>query len=232
MINILWLYNDLLDLYGDHGNITALTYQLDYLKVDYKIDKKNVYDELDFSKYNLVYIGPGKDKNLLRATEHLNGYADAVKFAIENGVLFFVTGNAQLLFGKSIKTEDGTDVPALGIFDYTGELTGQVFIDDFVAVPKFDGATPIYGFINRTANLLGSTPSPLFEIKYSQKDIGEVEGTIYKNFFGTFALGPVLAKNPNLLKTVLEILLDKTDIELDDELMLEAQARTLKEFDI
>ena len=47
-VKILWLYQDVMDLYGDRGNILALKYQLETLKVDCSITNKGLEDELDF----------------------------------------------------------------------------------------------------------------------------------------------------------------------------------------
>ncbi len=231
-VNILWLYEDLLDLYGDHGNITAILYQLRHLGIEYTVEKKSIYDEVDFENCDFVYIGPGKDKNILRACEHISKYKDAIVSAVENKKVFFITGNAQLLFGKEIEDENGNVVSALGLFDYNGKMTGDVFINDFVATPTFSSETKVYGFINRTSYILGDIPSPLFDIKYSGKNIGQTEGILYNNFFSTWGLGPILAKNPELLREVLCRILEASFVEIDDGLQKIALQKTLGEFEI
>lgn len=230
-VSILWLYEDLLDLYGDRGNITAILYQLRHLEVDFELDKKSIYDEIDFSKYDFVYLGPGKDKNVIRASEHILKYKDDVKSAVENGTVFFVTGNAQLLFGKEIEDADGKVFPACEVFDYKGKITGDVFINDFVGTPVFNEEIISYGFINRTSYIVGDILTPLFKVKYSQKNIGECEGILYNNYFSTWALGPVLAKNPDLLKEVLCRILGASFVEIDDSLQKIALQKTLGEFE-
>ena len=228
-IKILWLYKDIMDLYGDRGNILALKYQLETLKVPYTIVDKSLGDDIDFNDYNLVYIGPGKDKNAVKAAEHLCKYKDNLRDAIENGVAFLVTGNAQILFGKSIEDVDTTIYPAAEIFDYSAKLTGEVFLNDYIARLSFNKTAETYGLINRTSYLVNVTEDPLFDVDFSQKDIGATEGIVYKNFFGTWALGPLLAKNPHILLEILNRILDVRIIGIDDGLQNIALQRTLGE---
>lgn len=230
-VKILWLYEDLLDLYGDRGNISAITYQLKHLEIEFEIDKKSIFDELDFDGYDFIYAGPGKDKNVIRASEHLVKYKDAVIKAVNDKKVFFVTGNAQLLFGREIEDENGNIHDAVGLFDYSSKITGDVFINDMVASPMFNRTSLCYGFINRTSYIVGDIKNPLFEVKYSEKNIGESEGILSQNFFSTWALGPVLAKNPPLLKEVLCRILGATSVEIDDSLQNIALQKTLGEFE-
>lgn len=225
---LLRLYGDLMDLYGDRGNLTALTYRLGQLGVPFTVEERGVFDTLDFGAYDLVYVGPGKDRNLLRAAEHLAGYADGLRAAVEADTVFLATGSAQLLFGRSITDETGAEHPAAGLFDYTGVLTGEVFIDDAVLEPVFLPDEPAYGFINRTSRMVGGGDMPLFRVRYAEKPIGDAEGILYRNFLGTWALGPLLAKNPALLKNVLERLLGEP-VTFDDARQREALRRTLAE---
>lgn len=229
-IKILWLYGDIMDLYGDRGNILALKYQLDTLKVEYSITEKSLTDQLEFDGFDLVYIGPGKDKNAVRAASHLLQYKDEVIKAIEDGKAFLVTGNAQILFGKEIVDTDSIVYPAVGAFDYSARLTGEVFLNDFTAKPVFNEQTEIYGLINRTSYLENANDIPtLFKVNFSQKDIGATEGILYKNFFGTWSLGPILAKNPQVLLEILNRILDVKIIGIDDGLQNIALQLTLGE---
>lgn len=205
-INVLWLYDDLLDLYGDSGNLTAVTVRLQQMGFDVKLSRLSLGDHLDFNLYQMVYIGPGKAKNLAKASEHFRAYEQQVKAAVEQGIVFLVTGNARLLFGKSFTSEGDALCEGIGLFDYTGRETGNVFISDVVAAPVFAPNTPGYGFINRTAHIDGNGLNPLFEVRQGAGDNeapAQSEGNLLHHFFGTWQLGPVLVKNPHLLCEVL-----------------------------
>ena len=228
-VEILWLYNDLLDLYGERGNISAITYQLNYNKIPYNITEESIFDELSFDKYDFIYLSAGKDKNILRVLEHLLPYKKQLIEAIDKDVCVLVTGNANLLFGKSIMDEDGNEHEALNLFEYTGKITGKVFINDFIATTDFCNEKT-YGFINRTSIIENNNDYPLFKIVYSQNEIGATEGNLYRNYFGTYALGPILAKNPHILKEILKCILKDYQFVMDDSLMKTAYQKTIEEF--
>lgn len=206
-VTILWLYDDLLDLYGDWGNLLAVEKGLDAMGIGHETHRKSIGDEVDFSAYDLIYLGPGKARNLEAAAKDLLPRKEAVLSAIEDGKLFLVTGNSRLLFGKSFEGFSGETAEGLGLFSYTGIETGNVFISDVLGEYTFEKTCESYGFINRTAHIEGDCGAPLFRVKKGAGDgVGESadkEGSLYKNFFGTWQLGPVLVKNPQLLREVL-----------------------------
>ncbi len=206
MKHILWLYDDLLDLYGDSGNITILQRKLEAMGIPAVVTCKSLGDGLDFEGFDLIYVGPGKAKNLAQAAAHLVPYREAVEMALAAGKIFLVTGNARLLFGRSFTAFDGSTCQGLGIFPYTGRETGNVFVSDVVFT--LDGREG-YGFINRTAHIDGNEAHFLFDLVKGAGDnetAAAHEGNRLHNFFGTWLLGPVLVKNPGLLNTVLALL--------------------------
>ncbi len=226
---ILWLYDDLLDLYGDSGNLTVLVSKLKAMEIEAVITCKSLGDALDFDSFDMVYIGPGKAKNLAKAALHFSQYAQAVKAAVAAGKLFFVTGNARLLFGQSFTGFDGESYPGVGLFSYTGRETGNVFVSDVVFCC---GDTEGYGFINRTAHIDGNGESFLFDILLGAGDSeapAKQEGNRLQNFFGTWLLGPVLVKNPGLLKQILQLLAGQAYREPDLALEQTALDATLAE---
>lgn len=232
-VNILWLYDDLLDLYGDSGNLTIICDRLNKMEIQTKVSRLSIGDNLDFSLYHMIYIGPGKAKNLAKASEHFYKYAEQAKQAIESGVVFLVTGNARLLFGKSFTGYDGAAYQGIGLFDYTARETGNVFISDVVASPVFAPDTNGYGFINRTAHIDGNTGDFLFDVHTGAGDNeteATHEGNLLNNYFGTWQLGPVLVKNPHLLNTILQRLAADDYREIDSTLEQKALDLTLKEF--
>lgn len=146
--------------------------------------------------------------------------------------MFLVTGNARFLFGGSFQTPDSEE-EGIGLFPYHGIETGKVFTGDVVSSPVFDESVRCYGFINRTAHLTGENPYPLFRVLRGPGD-GETptgtEGTLYKNFFGTWQMGPVLVRNPALLREVLHRITGEDCSGLDLGLQERALAITLAEF--
>lgn len=234
-IEILWLYDDLLDLYGDWGNLLAVCRGLDAAGAGWNIDKKSLGEEVNFEKYQMIYIGPGKEKNLAVAGKDFARHREAAKSAVENGAVVLCIGNSRMLFGKSFVTAAGEEIPGAGLFDYTGKETGAVFVSDEWGHPVFSPTADSYGFINRTGVLSGEMGEPLFTLESGAGDGDEAEakceGTLYKNFFGTWQLGPVLVKNPLVLKEVLSRLLGEDYRDFDtfaEELALKQTINDIK----
>ena len=57
-IKILYLYPDMLELYGDYGNIQVLKYRIEQRKYKTIIDTYSVGDDApNFSNYDIVFAG-------------------------------------------------------------------------------------------------------------------------------------------------------------------------------
>lgn len=227
-ITILWLYPDLLDLYGDWGNLLLLRNRLEGMGISVEIIQNSLDDIPDFSAADLIYIGPGKDHYLQLAAGHLITYKKQIRDAVENHRVFLVTGNARLLFGKQFYTCDNRLIHGLNLFSYTGALQQQVSAGDIYAKTAHFLPQKSYGFLNRTAFLTDNSGPYLFEILEGDC-LGEpvFEGTHYKNFYATWLLGPVLVKNPHLARELLLLLAGKDFIPYDDSLERLALDRTL-----
>ena len=116
-INIAYLYYDLLNLYGENGNILSLKKHIESQDIKVNIYYLSLNDKKDFSKYDLVYIGSGTDNNLLIALNDLKNYKDEIKKYIENNKFILSTGNSLELFGNYI-FKDNKKINTLGVLDY------------------------------------------------------------------------------------------------------------------
>lgn len=233
-IKILHLYSQALDLYGDYKNLTVLCQRIKEIGGDVTVDTVELGEPIDLTGYDMVYIGHGKARNLAAVAPHFVSYGDAIKEAIEQGMVFFVTGNARELFGQSFTTVDGRTLPGIGLFDYTAVETNKVFVSDMLAHPTYDEKSVVYGFANRTAYLVGENHHPLFRVVEGFGD-GEtpngVEGTLYHNFFATWSMGPALIRNPSLMQEILKRLLKEDYSEGDYSLEQRALDLVAAEFE-
>ena len=105
-ITIGYLYYDLLNLYGDSGNIKALKYHLEEQGV--KVDIKNISlnDEKKFDDLDLIYIGSGTNDNLMVALEDLKKDKKNLEKYIKDNKIIIATGNSVELFGNYIVTKE------------------------------------------------------------------------------------------------------------------------------
>ncbi|HPR39899.1 MAG TPA: hypothetical protein PKY19_04530 [Oscillospiraceae bacterium] len=233
-VNILHLYSKTLDLIGDFKNLDALCMRIRECGCNYSVSCVEYGEKISLEGYNFIYIGHGKCRNLSAVSEHIIQYREEFVRAFEAGTIFLVTGSARLLFGKSFETLDGKTHEALGLFDYTGKEFDGLIVHDELLHPVFAPEETVFGCVNRSENLYfeGENPSPLFTVEMGYSDnekIGGVEGTLCKNFFGTWSLGPVLIRNPVMMREILRRLLGEDYLEGDYSLEQEALDRVLLE---
>jgi len=210
-MTIAYLYHDLLNLYGESGNVKMILKILKENNIEANLLLLSIEDKLDFSKYDLVYIGSGTEDNLMIALEHLRKYKDDIKTSIANDKAFLITGNALDMFGTKI-IDPNSVIPGLNMFDYEvniGErIIDEVFIDSKVTKNK------IIGFTNRASHMS--------EI---ENNLFERDGIKFRNFFGTYVLGPLLVRNPEFCEYFLKRILPRVKLKID--LKLEKKAYTI-----
>ena len=71
MINVLHLYYDLLNLYGENANTRCIKEELTRSNIKVKVDLKSINDKIDFEKYDIIYIGSGSEESLELALEDI-----------------------------------------------------------------------------------------------------------------------------------------------------------------
>ena len=64
-MKLLHLYYDLMNLYGEYGNVVVLKKHLEDQGFDVSVDKKTINEEINFEEYDFVYCGSGTEKNEL-----------------------------------------------------------------------------------------------------------------------------------------------------------------------
>ncbi len=62
-IKILHLYHDIMNLYGEYGNVKIIEHHIKDQGFDVIVDKKTIGDEINFNDYDFIYMGCGTEKN-------------------------------------------------------------------------------------------------------------------------------------------------------------------------
>lgn len=204
-IRIAHLYYDLMNLYGENGNLRALQYKIEEQKQKCVIDKISLHDDIDFQKYDIVYMGCGTEDSLLLALEHLLPYKDAIKDAASAGTFFFLTGNALEIFGNSYQTLDQKTYVGLGLLSYDAKETQERIVGEQFYTSSLIKETVI-GFQNRKGVLYNVEEQNLFTVVsghgYAPKV--ECEGVWKEHVFATYLLGPIFIRNPYFTDYLLE----------------------------
>lgn len=240
MINVLHLYYDLLNLYGENANTRCIKRALELNKIKVNVDLKSIGDKIDFKKYDLIYIGSGSEEDLLLALEDIKTRKEELKKYIEEDKYLILTGNAMDLFGEYIETDKRTD--ALGIFKYQTKFINESMFENASTdriVGEIKAKTKlikqeIIGFQNR-CDLNINIKTPLFKIdkKFSNDLENENEGFTYKNVYATHIIGPLLIRNPYLTDYILSNLCKdkKLKYEVSDQLSIDAYNKYINNLD-
>ena len=111
-LKILYLYPDILELYGDFGNIQVLRYRLEQRGIKATIVPYSIGDASpDFNDFDLVFAGGGADQEQGILSEDLLKYKENIKDAVNNGVFFLLICGSYQLFGKYYKGVEGNIIP-------------------------------------------------------------------------------------------------------------------------
>ena len=199
MIKIAHLYYDLMNLYGDNGNIKILKKVLENQGIKTSIEFLSVDDKFDFNDFDIIYIGPGTYNNEKIVLRELLKRKHEIKTAFNNNNTFFlITGNALELFGNFIK-ENHKKYEALGLIDFDCEKINDRLVSEVYAKSN-EISDYVIGFKNQDG-IIKTKAQGLFKIikGYGFNKDNNNEGIFMDNFFGTYLIGPVLVRNPELL---------------------------------
>ena len=116
-LKICHLFPDILNLYGDRGNVVCMRRRLGWRGIDVSVSEVSIGTALKASDYDLFFIGGGQDFEQEVLLEDLKGGKTAeIKAAIEDGKTFLAICGGYQMLGAYYKTWDGQQC------DFTGAL--------------------------------------------------------------------------------------------------------------
>lgn len=238
-LRICHLYPDLLNLYGDRGNLMALVNRARWRGVDVRVDEVDLRTPLRAGTHDFYFIGGGEDRQqVLAAADLRDSKREALTDAVRRGaVVLAVCGGYQLL-GHYYRPAEGEDLIGIGLLDVTTEHLGPRaprLIGNIVIRAEIAGGQTLVGFENHGGRTrLGPGARPLGRVLTGFGNNGEdgMEGAVSGTVMGTYLHGPLLPKNPVLTDYLLSTALrprygDVPLRTLDDRLELAAHAAAL-----
>ncbi len=226
IIKVLHLYHDLMNLYGEYGNIAVLCRYLEDAGIEVQLDKVSVDDSFNITDYNFVYCGAGTERNQKVALADLISHKDELKIYIENNGTALFTGNSLEMLGKSICDRNGDTFEALSFADFYTYQGGESYKKYISANPndtelikndtRITGDVifkadfiekPLVGFVNKCGFIKGNF-TPLFNVVYGigNNRNDKSDGIRINNILGTYLTGPILVKNPAMLDYVVSLI--------------------------
>ncbi len=231
MLSICHLYPDLLNLYGDRGNIMAFHKRCLWRKIPVKTKCVSLGEDVDFSEHDFVLLGGGSDREQNLISSDLMKRRDNLQEAIENGlVVLAICGGYQLLGGYYL-TREGESIPGLDILDFYTQAGDRRMVGN-IAVEVELGGRPVQvvGFENHSGQTFLGGIRSLGKVLSGNGNNGRdgLEGARYKNVFCSYLHGPLLPKNNRLTDALISLALRRRGLNyqlksLDDD--FEDQAR-------
>ncbi|MEW6423712.1 MAG: glutamine amidotransferase [Bacillota bacterium] len=201
MLHICHLYPDLLNLYGDRGNVLAFAARCRWRGIPVTIHRVHQGEQVNLARMDFLFLGGGSDREQNLMTKDLSKRIAALREAIEDGlVVLAICGGYQLL-GHYYRTREGQIIPGLGLLDFYTEAGPRRLIGNIAVELTLNGKVfKVTGFENHAGRTYLGKAAPLGRVLAGYGNNGEdgLEGARYKNVFCSYLHGPLLPKNPPL----------------------------------
>lgn len=205
-LHLAHLYGDLLNTYGDVGNILALRYYANLMDADLTTEVISIEQSFDPDQFDLAFFGGGQDYEQMIVSKDIQTKKDGiVKFINDDKPMLAICGGYQLL-GHYYIGADGEKIQGIGALDhYTLSQDHHRFIGDITIKNEQTGET-YHGFENHNGKTYtGKSEQPLGVVVDGHGNNGEdhQEGAIYKQTYCSYFHGPILTRNGELAKRML-----------------------------
>ena len=233
-----WLYPDLMNIYGDRGNILTLLKRAEWRDYDAKLLELGRGTTKHMDDVDVFFFGGGQDREQALVYEDLLEHKQPLlERAVQAGAAVLAVCGGYQLLGHYYQTAEGERFPGIGLIDVKTEAGKKRFIGDVVVDTKIEGLTPttLVGFENHSGRtFLGPNASPLGRVRmgFGNNGADTTEGYLQGGILGTYLHGSLLPKNPHLADHLIRSALRRRGVSdlspLDDSLELAAHSRILE----
>ena len=203
-IVIAHMFPDLLNLYGDGGNVRILSERLAWRGIPVQVKRVEYGESVDLGDVDLVFLGGGPDREQKLASAELMRMKDELAaYVEEDGPVLAICGGYQIL-GKTWLLGD-EEVPGLDIVGIETRRPGTSadrLIDNIVLSSPL-ATHPVVGYENhagRTYLAEGVKPfgAVVSSVGHGNNDADKADGALCRKVLGTYLHGPLLSKNPEI----------------------------------
>ncbi len=234
-LKMVWMYHDLMDLYGDKGNIQVIKTRCEKRGIKCIVDTCTLQQDIKIEDYDLFFLGGGADKEQNMIYEDLCKRKASIEKALKNQTAFLLICGGYQLFGQYYKDQDGKMIDGLKIFDYYTEANGQDnrCIGNIAIETNIDGElVKVVGFENH-GGMTKNVTTPFGKVLKGHGNVyqGQFEGFMNEQVIATYMHGPLLPKNPKVADLVIKRALKKRykDVTLEplDDVLEEKACQTM-----
>ena len=231
------IYPELLNIYGDKGNILAFSKRCLWRDIEVEIHEINQGDKINPDLYDFYFIGGGQDTQQIAVAEEFQKQKELLHEAVNNNAVFLAICGGYQLLGHYYKPHNGDKLAGISILDaytiagntrYIGNVTvktnfPELNINTLVGFENHSGLTYIQG---------DTKPLGLIKVGNGNNGKDKTEGAIYKNVFGTYLHGSLLPKNPHFTDYLISLALKRKGYnyeleKLDDHIEILAHNRAV-----
>lgn len=237
-LTIGYLYGDLMNIYGDTGNIIALKKRAEWKDIKVVVKNFSIGKKLKKGDADIFFFGGGQDQaqELVARDLAVSGKGKIIKSEVEREIpLLSICGGYQLL-GDYYKPHNGPSLPGVGLLPIYTIASHDRMIGNIIVESMFGKLVGFENHSGKTYLKKGAIPLSLVIKGFGNNGKDQAEGCMYKNAIGCYMHGSLLPKNPKLadwlLKKALEVKYSKK-VELktlDDTLELQAHNTAIKKF--
>jgi CobQ-like glutamine amidotransferase family enzyme len=201
-LRICHLYPDLLNLYGDRGNVIVLVNRARWRGLQVVVTEATLGTAIGADDADLYFIGGGEDRQQrIAVSDLLRLKRGPLEEAARAGAVVLAVCGGYQLVGRFYRPAEGEELPGLGLLDIWTEHAGPGtarLIGNLVIQPDGD-EPPMVGFENHGGRTyLGPAAKPLGRVVSGFGNNGRDgwEGAVAGHVYGTYLHGPLLPKNP------------------------------------
>ena len=206
-LRVCHLYGNLMNTYGDNGNLLMLQHRAK--KLGYEVETTLISLEEDFNAedFDIVMFGGGQDfEQTVVAKDLQNKKESLIQYIEDNGVVVAICGGFQLL-GRYYVNASGERLNGISAIDVctNGQFPSRLIGDIEIFNEEF-GETYL-GYENHIGRTyLGKNMKPLGKVVkgFGNNEEDHVEGCHYKNVFCSYFHGPILVRNQHLADRIIE----------------------------
>lgn len=220
-LTIAHLYPDLMNLYGDRGNLLCLKKRIEWYGHNCVIENLGLQNEMDFANYDMIFMGGGSDREQGLVYQDLLRKGSYLRDQIEAGLPVLCICGAYQLLGLSYIAADGQEMDGLKLFKFRTVAGDPRLIGNVLIETNINSRTvTVVGFENHGGRTIFEDGSlqPFGQVVkgYGNNGHDGREGLLYRNLVGTYLHGPLLPKNPAIADFFISAMSQRKGLHLDN----------------